>query len=138
MMFFTGRQRSASKILQSLDTTSSPSTRRSLGRLRDLALGLYEELGKGDPDVLGEYLHRGWEQKRRLAGVSDPSIDAWYAAARGAGALGGKLLGAGGGGFLLFYVPREQQPAVRQALSDLRELPVALESSGSRIMYLGR
>jgi D-glycero-alpha-D-manno-heptose-7-phosphate kinase len=138
MMFFTGKQRSASKILSSLDTTSSPSTRRSLGRLRDLALDLYEDLGKGDPDVLGEYLHRGWEQKRRLAGVSNPSIEKWYASARRAGALGGKLLGAGGGGFLLFYVPRDHQPAVRRALSDLREFPVALEAGGSRIMYLGR
>src|SRR5262245_48811818 len=86
LMFFTGTQRSASKILDELDPRSSPATRRSLGRLRDLALGLYEELGNGDPDVLGSYLHRGWEQKRRLVGVTTPKIDGWYAAARKAGA----------------------------------------------------
>jgi D-glycero-alpha-D-manno-heptose-7-phosphate kinase len=138
MMFFTGKQRSASKILSSIDASSSASTRRRLGQLRDLALGLYEDLGKGDPDVLGEYLHKGWEQKRRLAGVSSPAVEEWYAAARRAGALGGKLLGAGGGGFLLFYVPREHQAAVRRELSDLREMPIALEAGGSRIMYIGR
>jgi D-glycero-alpha-D-manno-heptose-7-phosphate kinase len=83
-------------------------------------------------------LHRGWEQKRRLDGVTSPKIDAWYTAARKAGALGGKLLGAGGGGFLLFYVPRDSQNAVRKALADLREMPITLEREGSRIMYLGR
>ena len=138
LMFFTGAQRSASKILNKLEPGSSASARRRLGRLRDLALSLYEDLGKGDPDVLGDYLHRGWEQKRRLVGVTTPQIDAWYVAARRAGALGGKLLGAGGGGFLLFYVPRDRQNAVRKALSELRELPITLEREGSRIMYLGR
>jgi len=138
MMFFTGKQRSASKVLSDLTPEASASTRRSLGKLRDLALALFEDLGKGDPDVLGEYLHRGWEQKRQLAGVSNAKIDGWYAAARKAGALGGKLLGAGAGGFLLFYVPRERQNVVRKALSDLRELPVRLDREGSRIMYVGR
>jgi D-glycero-alpha-D-manno-heptose-7-phosphate kinase len=138
LMFFTGRQRSASKILGDLGVGSSASVRRSLGRLRDLALSLYEDLGKGDPDVLGDYLHRGWEQKRRPDGVTSPKIDAWYTAARKAGALGGKLLGAGGGGFLLFYVPRDSQNAVRKALADLREMPITLEREGLRIMHLGR
>jgi D-glycero-alpha-D-manno-heptose-7-phosphate kinase len=139
LMFYTGRQRSASRILGSIEASSSTaSTRRGLAKLRDLALALYEDLGKGDPDVLGDYLHRGWEQKRRLPGVSNPRIDGWYEAARKAGALGGKLLGAGGGGFMLFYAPAEAQPAVRAALSGLRELPIALEAGGSRIMYVGR
>ena len=139
LMFFTGRQRSASKILTGIDaSTSTAATRRNLSKLRDLALDLYGELGKGDPDVLGDYLHRGWEQKRKLSGVTSPKIEAWYAAARKAGALGGKLLGAGGGGFLLFYAPREQQQAVRAALSDLREVPIALEPAGSRIIHVGR
>jgi D-glycero-alpha-D-manno-heptose-7-phosphate kinase len=139
LMFYTGKQRSASKILQEIDASSErPSTRRSFARLRDLALELYDDLGHGDPTVLGEYLHKGWEQKRRLAGVSDPQIDSWYAAARKAGALGGKLLGAGGGGFLLFFVPRDRQAFVRKALTDLREVPVALEEGGSRIIHLSR
>jgi D-glycero-alpha-D-manno-heptose-7-phosphate kinase len=139
LVFFTGKQRSAGKVLSDIEaSTSTASTRRELGKLRDLALALYEELGKGDPDVLGEYLHRGWEHKRRLTGVSSDQIENWYAAACRAGALGGKLLGAGGGGFMLFYVPRDHQLAVRAALSDLRELPVALEDGGSRITYVGR
>lgn len=139
LMFFTGKQRTAAKVLDGIDASvSTPSVRRNLGKLRDLALELYEDLGKGDVDVLGRYLHRGWEYKRRLAGVTNPKIEHWYRLAREAGAVGGKLLGAGGGGFLLFYVPPDRQQAVRKALIDLREMPIALDSTGSQIMYVGR
>jgi len=140
LMFYTGTQRSAETVLTDLDQAarSEEETKRYLGQLRDLALELYEELGKGDPDVLGDFLHRGWEVKRELGGVTTPEIDAWYEKARQAGARGGKLLGAGGGGFLLFYVPRDRQPAVRRTLDDLRELPVLLDDHGSRIIFIGQ
>jgi D-glycero-alpha-D-manno-heptose-7-phosphate kinase len=139
LMFYTGTQRSADSILTGLDqgAKSEPRTQKQLEDLRDLAFELYEELGKGNPDVLGEFLHRGWEVKRDIDGVSTPEIDGWYEKARQAGALGGKLLGAGGGGFLLFYVPRDKQPAVRRALDDLRELPIAFDDHGSRIIFIG-
>jgi D-glycero-alpha-D-manno-heptose-7-phosphate kinase len=136
IMFFTGRQRSASKVLNEIDPGSSAATRRNLGRLRDLALELHQELGRGDPDVLGEYLHRGWEYKRRLAGVSDPKIDAWYAAARKAGALGGKLLGAGGGGFLLLIAPPWRHRSIREALGRPRELAFRIARHGSRNIFI--
>jgi D-glycero-alpha-D-manno-heptose-7-phosphate kinase len=139
LMFYTGKQRSTARVLNGIEASiSTPSVRRNLGKLRDLALALYEDIGKGDVDVLGSYLQRGWEYKRRLAGVTNPKIEHWYRLAREAGAVGGKLLGAGGGGFLVFYVPPDRQQAVRKALIDLREMPVALDSAGSRIMYVGR
>jgi D-glycero-alpha-D-manno-heptose-7-phosphate kinase len=139
LMFYTGKQRSTARVLNGIEASiSTPSVRRNLGKLRDLALALYEDIGKGDVDVLGSYLQRGWEYKRRLAGVTNPKIEHWHRVAREAGALGGKLLGAGGGGFLVFYVPPDRQQAVRKALIDLREMAVALDSAGSRIMYVGR
>jgi D-glycero-alpha-D-manno-heptose-7-phosphate kinase len=140
LMFYTGSQRSAESVLTGLDAAAKNQTRtqKQLEELRDLAFELYAELGKGNPDVLGEFLHRGWEVKRQIEGVSTPEIDAWYERARSAGALGGKLLGAGGGGFLLFYAPREKQAAVRRALDDLRELPIAFDDFGSRIIFIGQ
>ncbi len=140
LMFYTGTQRSAESVLTGLDAAaqSQSKTQKQLEQLRDLAFELYAELGKGDPDVLGEFLHRGWEVKRKIDGVTTPEIDAWYEKARAAGALGGKLLGAGGGGFLLFYVPRAQQAAVRRALDGLRELPISFDDRGSSIIFIGQ
>jgi D-glycero-alpha-D-manno-heptose-7-phosphate kinase len=140
LMFYTGQQRSADAILSDLDREARTETdaRRHLESLRELALELYDELGKGDPDVLGHFLHRGWEIKRQLGGVTSPEIDGWYEAARTAGALGGKLLGAGGGGFLLFYVPRDKQASVRRALDELKELPISFDDHGSRVIFIGQ
>jgi len=84
-------------------------------------------------------MHEGWEMKKGLAsGVSDPELDEFYGAAYRAGALGGKIAGAGGGGFLLLYCPLEAQEAVRSALSHLRELPFALERDGCCVIFKGR
>jgi D-glycero-alpha-D-manno-heptose-7-phosphate kinase len=139
LLFYTGRQRAASKILGDIDASAGERpTRRNLERLRSLAYELYEEIGKGNADALGDYLHKGWEQKRRLAGVTNSRVDGWYEDARAAGATGGKLLGAGGGGFMLFYAPRDRHDAVRSALSRLREVPIRFESTGSRIIHIGR
>jgi D-glycero-alpha-D-manno-heptose-7-phosphate kinase len=142
LMFYTGRQRSATKILSDVDQNiaGDSALRKRLERMRDLALQLARELGSGgEPDILGRFLHENWELKQTLTeGVSNSRIDRWYRRARNEGALGGKLLGAGGGGFLLFYVPRERQDAIRRALSDLRELPIRFESEGSRIIHVAR
>ena len=83
-------------------------------------------------------MHESWQRKRELPGVTDAEIDGWYEAARAAGAIGGKLLGSGSGGFLLVYVPVERQAEVRRALGDLREFAFAPETEGTRIIYVGR
>ena len=116
-----------------------PETVARLERLRDDALALFRELSGGaGPDVLGEAMHESWQRKRELPGVTDAEIDGWYEAARAAGAIGGKLLGSGSGGFLLVYVPVERQAEVRRALGDLREFAFAPETEGTRIIYVGR
>ena len=87
-------------------------------------------------DEFGEILHLGWEYKRRLASkISNTQIDEIYQAARRAGAIGGKISGAGGGGFLLLYCPLEKQEDVRRALRHLRELPFNLERDGSKVIF---
>ena len=89
-----------------------------------------------DPERFGRLLNESWQLKRRLtASVSNPLIDGYYRKALEAGAVGGKLLGAGGGGFLLLYVEPDRQDAVRQALGSLKELPFRFDDGGSRITY---
>ena len=142
MMFYTGRQRSASELLGAVGTTieRDGGAQEDLAHMRDLAIELFQHLGNGSsPDLVGEALHRNWELKRRLhPGIADSEIDRWYEAAREAGAMGGKLLGAGAGGFLLFYACPDDQPAVRRALRDLRELPFRFEREGSRISHVSQ
>lgn len=142
LMFYTGKQRAATEVLSKIDADVSTGSglHGSLAQMRDYALSLYELLGAGEsPDIVGEHLHRNWELKRALnETVSTPEIDDLYAAARSAGALGGKLLGAGGGGFLLLYAPYDRQPAVRRALPALRELPIKIDAQGSSIVHVSR
>jgi len=133
LAFWTGTQRSADAVLEGLGLGDE----NVLHALSHLAESLYHDLRRGDPDTLGPYLLEGWRLKRRLGGVSSPEIDRWVDAGIDAGATGGKLLGAGGGGFLLFYVPEAARPDVRSALEGLRELPISLDASGSRIVYVG-
>jgi D-glycero-alpha-D-manno-heptose-7-phosphate kinase len=84
---------------------------------------------------IGRLLHRGWEMKRELAeGVTTSAIDEIYGAAKGAGAIGGKLLGAGGGGFMLLFVEPERQAAVRAALPGLVEVRFKTGAPGSRVV----
>jgi D-glycero-alpha-D-manno-heptose-7-phosphate kinase len=139
LMFYLGTQRAAESVLAGVSAAAGSNGRTThlLGELRDLALDLYDELGKGDPGVLAEYLDRGWQLKRELVGVTNNDVDRWYEQARRAGATGGKLLGAGGGGFLLLYVPPERQAAVRAELDELRELPMSLDDGGSRLIFIG-
>jgi D-glycero-alpha-D-manno-heptose-7-phosphate kinase len=84
----------------------------------------------------GDILHEGWLYKQKLAkDITNPAIDAWYERARKAGASGGKILGSGGGGFLLIYCEEKSQNKVRKALADLREVPFHFEPEGSKIIY---
>jgi D-glycero-alpha-D-manno-heptose-7-phosphate kinase len=142
VLFFTGTTRSAETILmqQSTNIMSGDATRRRLQRMRELAFELRTILsGEQALDGFGHILHEGWELKKQAAeGISNPSIDAWYGKAIEAGALGGKTLGAGGGGCLLFYCPYERQNQVRAALHDLSEIPFRFEAEGSKIIFVGR
>jgi D-glycero-alpha-D-manno-heptose-7-phosphate kinase len=102
----------------------------------ELAYEMRDLLLAGDLDVFGLALHRGWELKRRLsAQISNSMIDDCYARALAAGALGGKLAGAGGGGFLLLYCPKPAQARVRQALDGLQSVEFRFDWGGARIAF---
>jgi D-glycero-alpha-D-manno-heptose-7-phosphate kinase len=144
LMFYTGQQRAAGDVLGKIQGKlggDGNRTEEQLARKRDAAIALYSRLAGDDVDFdeLGRLLHEDWLLKRSLdPSVSNDEIDGLYETALAAGALGGKLLGAGGGGFLLFYVPEESQAAVRSALRDLRELAFRFEQHGSRIVFIDR
>jgi D-glycero-alpha-D-manno-heptose-7-phosphate kinase len=85
---------------------------------------------------IGELLHENWMLKRTLTnGISNTQIDRWYSAAMKKGALGGKIIGAGGGGFLMVFAPPKKQKGIKDALSSLRQVPIEFELQGSRIVY---
>jgi len=95
-----------------------------------------KRLRAGDFESFGQLLNEAWQLKRQLSeGVTTTSIDDAYSAALSAGALGGKLLGAGGAGFMAFIVPPEKQPQVRAALSHLLHVPAGIDFTGSTIVY---
>jgi D-glycero-alpha-D-manno-heptose-7-phosphate kinase len=95
-----------------------------------------EALESGDLDTCGKLLDRNWQLKRTMtSGITNGKIEAMYEKAKKAGALGGKIAGAGGGGFLMLLVPRERQNSVFRAMRDYRELPFMLESSGSKVTF---
>jgi D-glycero-alpha-D-manno-heptose-7-phosphate kinase len=134
LLFYTGVTRSANTILAE-QNANLDSTRPQLDLLRDLAGFAVERLRSGDVDAIGPAIRESWEAKRKLAsGVSNPQIDTAVARALDAGASGAKLTGAGGGGFLLVISPIERQREVRAALPGLRELPIKLDSLGSRVV----
>jgi D-glycero-alpha-D-manno-heptose-7-phosphate kinase len=135
LLFFTGITRPAESILgEQKDNIKQRKTH--LKRLKDLAYLAREELIKGNVDIIGDLLDESWQYKKQLAsGISNGKIEELYTIARKAGALGGKLTGAGGGGCLLFYCPYEYRDNVRTALSGLREVPIRLEADGSKTIF---
>ena len=135
LLFYTNRTRHSSTVLRE-QLENIPNRSEELGRILSLAFQARRELELGHYDVIGQLLHQNWESKKRLAaGISLPEIDSMYHRARDAGAIGGKVSGAGGGGFLLVYVPRHAQDAVRAALEGYRELPFMLSRYGSRVVF---
>ncbi|HUJ71918.1 MAG TPA: GHMP kinase [Verrucomicrobiae bacterium] len=134
MLFYTGKTRQASSIL-SQQKSGVGQNIGILQRMREQAHQVRELVEAGDIDGLGAILHQGWEAKRQLAqGISSGELDEIYERAVKAGALGGKISGAGGGGFFLLCVASDKRQAVRQALANLREMPFRLERGGSRIV----
>lgn len=139
MMFYTGKVRSASEILN--EQKSKTATSKSLDTLLQMTSFvevMKNSLLKGDFDDFGRILHENWILKQQLAsGITDLMINEAYHAALNAGATGGKLLGAGGGGFLLFYCREEYQQNVKQALRNLRLFDFKFEEEGSKLIYYG-
>lgn len=135
MLFFTGNTRDSRKIL-SEQSESIESKRKSLDELVRTVDRVYEKLIQGDIDCVGNELDKTWQIKKKLAGgISNENIDTMYNVAIGAGAVGGKILGAGGGGFMLLYVPEDAQKNVRNAMKDYREVPFVIDYQGSRIIF---
>lgn len=136
MLFYTGSGRDSRKIMREQSETITQKMAR-LDALVEAVDRNYMNLCDGYVDEWGVELDKAWEIKKTFAGgVSNPEIDAMYAAAKAAGALGGKILGAGGGGFMLLYVPGEKRGAVRAALAGYREVPFAFEAAGSQIIFM--
>jgi D-glycero-alpha-D-manno-heptose-7-phosphate kinase len=137
LFFFTGKRRSSDDILRAQARgIAEGRSIEALKGMRDLAYELRAQLASGDHDI-GALLHRNWELKRSLAeGVTTDDVDSWYERAVEAGATGGKLLGAGGGGFLFVLAPRERHAGVRNALAELREVPIQLAARGTQILFL--
>ena len=138
LLFYTGLQRTAHDILESqISRTKNGEVASQLTHMQGLVEHGAKILGNGrDLREFGELLEESWMCKRQLSdAVSNPLIDDAYDRARQAGAIGGKLLGAGGGGFLLLYVEPYNQEAVRQALSGMPEVPFHFESQGSRLIF---
>ncbi|MBV9689804.1 MAG: GHMP kinase [Ktedonobacteraceae bacterium] len=137
LLFSTGQTRNSAAILcqQRADTQSDPATVASLHRIKALAEQMREALLAGHLDHFGQLLDLAWCEKRNLSEhISTTVIDCWYKAARQAGALGGKITGAGGGGFLLLYCPLPRQEAVRATMAHmgLREMTFDLDFMGTQ------
>ncbi len=135
MLTYTDRTRSADAILaQQRDSMAEKDNH--VQNIKSLAIETRDLLSNGNLDGLGEILDKGWQWKRGMAdSVSDGPIDEIYARAKEAGALGGKLCGAGAGGFFLIYTPHHLQTEVRNALRMYRELPFNLERDGSKVIF---
>jgi D-glycero-alpha-D-manno-heptose-7-phosphate kinase len=136
MLFFTGFSRTASQIAGE-QIKATPQKEKELNEMYRMVDTAIEILNSGEDIVrFGELLHQSWQLKRSLSDkISTPYIDYLYDAARNAGAAGGKILGAGGGGFILFFVKPELQPKVIASLSGLLHIPFRFENSGSQIIF---
>lgn len=139
LMFYTKTQRSASKILKKQNRMMDYSDKFGLvNEMIPYVYSLRDALYQGHFDYLGEVLHKGWCLKKQITKeISNADIDFYYKRALKAGAVGGKLLGAGGGGFLLFYCPVKKQEKLRRALRGLFELKFTFDMEGSKIIYIG-
>tara|TARA_B100000029_G_scaffold505920_1_gene587579 strand:- start:73473 stop:74459 length:987 start_codon:yes stop_codon:yes gene_type:complete len=135
MLFFTNKTRKAETVL--LEQKAQMSTKfKLLQEIKSLAVRSREALTSGSPNQIGALLDKGWMFKHKMSGlVSNTEIDEMYKKAMDAGALGGKICGAGGGGFLLIYSPRQIQTGIRRVLSNYRELPFKLELNGTRVIF---
>jgi D-glycero-alpha-D-manno-heptose-7-phosphate kinase len=135
MLFFTGVTRKAESVLRE-QRQNIPVRQEVLAEMKQLALKADKCLRAGKLDDFGLLLHEGWLLKKQMSNrISNGAIDELYQKARNAGALGGKITGAGGGGYLLLYCTHQYQDDVRAALCELSELPFHLERDGSKVIF---
>jgi D-glycero-alpha-D-manno-heptose-7-phosphate kinase len=138
LVFYTGRSRGAGELLaeQTKKTASDARVQETLVKMVGLAADLKRELENDNLGAFGEILHENWELKKSLIeGISDGELDEWYETGRRAGASGGKLLGAGRGGFMMFFAPRDRHAAIAHALPGLREVRFRFDTNGSQIIF---
>ncbi len=141
LLFFTGFSRSAESLLEDQDTRTrqcDPEMIQNLHYVKELGLRSQKALEAGDTALFGELLHEHWEhKKRRSSGMSNPQIDEWYELGRANGAIGGKLVGAGGGGFLMFYA--KDRKRLRQAMrgAGLEEVRFRFDFEGTKVLLFG-
>lgn len=135
MVFFTGRTRKAETILRYQKENIS-AKHKVLQQMTDLAKEGARFLQAGQIAKLGKLLDEGWRLKKQLASkISDTEIDSIYTAAKKAGAIGGKISGAGGGGFMTLFVPTNKRETVRKTMQGLKEMPVGLSRDGSKVIF---
>ncbi len=140
LMFFTNEMRDATAILKKQDEatrTKDGTVVKSLREIKDVGLEIREAISKGNLRRFGELLDVHWQAKKRLSkGISNPQIDAWYELAKRNGAIGGKISGAGGGGFLMLYC-EENKTRLRDAMrsTGLRELKFRFDFEGSKVVF---
>jgi D-glycero-alpha-D-manno-heptose-7-phosphate kinase len=138
LLFYTGITRRADHIL-SEQKDNIESKAAILDQLKAQTADICEALTSDNMNRVGRILDAGWRHKRQLAGkISNTEIDALYDRALDAGAMGGKIAGAGGGGFLLLFCPPDRQTTVREALRGLKELPFSLERDGTKVIFNAR
>jgi D-glycero-alpha-D-manno-heptose-7-phosphate kinase len=138
MLFYVSGARSASEILgEQRKNITGGDKEKSQKKIYDLTMQLREHLHHNDIDAIGKIFHENWMLKRSLAsGITNPEIDRIYQMAIDSGAAGGKLLGAGGGGFLLLYVHESRQDKIRRALGVPQQV-FRFDKQGSSIIYIG-
>jgi len=137
LVFFTGRTRSASKVLaEQSRSIQSEDTRALMRRMVRISFEMKDQLESGCLENVGALLDENWRLKAQLAkGISDPQIDAWYAKGIENGAVGGKLLGAGNGGFLMFYADPKHHSKIKAALSGLSPIKFGFDRAGTQIVF---
>lgn len=138
LLLYTGMTRAASSLLkeQSEQITSNPQKQEVLRRMVALCYGMRDEIQCDNLNAFGEILHEGWMLKRGLTSkISNATIDDCYDVARRHGAIGGKILGAGAGGFLALYAPPERHAAICHALPGLHKVPIGFDHAGSQIIF---
>lgn len=137
LVFFTGRTRSASAVLANQSMAMQSTDRRLLmRRMVELAFELKHELESGSLENVGNILDENWRLKAQLTSeITDSEIDGWYATGMAHGAKGGKLLGAGNGGFLMFHAPQERHEEIKKALPGLRPVTFHFEFNGAQIAF---